>query len=132
MLGPLLLLIFLESLLRLLPTRKCNGVEKCHDKACCNENLKIFAFADDKTIIYKYRKGTKTKKEAQDILDICTSWSIEMGLKFNVNKCEKITLGGTHKSKEDLILLGKPIRNQPKIKILGIYNKQQHQSPENQ
>ena len=70
--------------------------------------MKIYAFAEDMTIIYKYRKGIKTKKEAQDTLDICTKWSIETGLKFNVNKCEKITVGGTHK-KEDLILLGKPI-----------------------
>ena len=73
------------------------------------------------TIIYRYKKGTKIKKEIQDVLDVCTDWSSETGLKFNVNKCKKITLGGINKAKEDLILLGKPIKNQPKIKILGLY-----------
>ena len=73
------------------------------------------------TIIYKYRKGTRTKKEAQEILDVYTKWSKETGLKFNVNKCEKITVGGTHKAKEDLILLGKPMKNQAKLKILGLF-----------
>ena len=121
MLGPLLFLVFLESLLRLLPTRKCKVTGKCRGPTCCNKNLKIFAFADDMTIIYRYKKGTKIKKEIQDILDVCTDWSSETGLKLNVNKCEKITLGGIHKAKEDLILLGKPIKNQPKIKILGLY-----------
>ena len=42
-LGPLLFLIFLESLLRLLPSKRCKGIEKCQDSTCCNENLKIFA-----------------------------------------------------------------------------------------
>ena len=120
-LGPLLFLVFLESLLRLLPTGKCKITKNCEGPTCCNKNIRIFAFADDMTIIYRYKKGTKIKKEMQDILDICTKWSEETGLKFNVNKCEKITLGGKNKAKEDLILLGKPIKNQPKIKILGLY-----------
>ena len=40
-LGPLLFLVFLESLLRLLPTRKCKVTGKCRGPTCCNENIRL-------------------------------------------------------------------------------------------
>ena len=75
-LGPLLFLIFINSLLRKLPERM------------------TFCYADNVMLVVPFTNAeNKNANLLQNMLDICTKWSNENGLKFNVKKCHRVNLG---------------------------------------
>ena len=68
-LGPLLFLIFINSLLMKLPRNY------------------TFCYADDVTLVVPYTESEdKNACYLQEVLDICTEWSEENKLYFNVKK----------------------------------------------
>ena len=75
-LGPLLFLIFINSLLMKLPKSY------------------TFCYADDVTLVVPYT-GSEDKNACylQKVLDICTKWSEENKLYFNIKKCQRISIG---------------------------------------
>ena len=54
-------------------------------------------------------------------LDICTNWSEEEGLKFNVEKCELLNLGFRKPPETDFELCGETIKKAEKNRLKKKY-----------
>ena len=100
------MLIFINSLLKKLPAEV------------------TFCYANDITLVVPYM-GAENKKVIylKLNLDICTNWSEEKGLKFNVEKCELLNLGFRKPPETDFELCGETIKKaeKNKLKILDVH-----------
>ena len=103
-LGPGLFLIFINSLLRILPT----------------ENT--YCYADDITLVMPYgAKNEPNEEKLQKMLDDCTKWSKETGLEFNVKKCYILHIGNRKITTPEFQLCEMNIAETTKTSILGVW-----------
>ena len=105
-LGPGLFLIFINLLLKMLPT-ECT-----------------YCYVDDITLIVPYSIRRKQNEEKlQTMLDECTRWSNKTGLQFNVKKCYILNLGNKRIQRNEFQLCGKIVEKakNDKVNVLGVW-----------
>ena len=80
-----------------------------------------FCYADDVTLVVPYTESEdKNACYLQEVLDICTEWSEDNKLYFNVKKCQRISIGLRKEPTCDFSLCNQIITRTDKIVILGV------------
>ena len=109
-LSPLLFTLVMEELTQRIRNKKNVGIK------IGEERLNILLFADDVVLIAEDREGL------QELLDEVSIFSVDMNMKFGVDKCKVMKINGKQNNMncDKFNILGKELEIVDEIKYLGL------------